>query len=142
MKKYRAMSLAIVYAIFVMIFGCVTVSAAALRASPTLSSYGVILTQGSSSGKINITYDVSANDIADSLGISQIKIYKSNGNYVTTIYPTSFNNFSASNTVRHRATYTYTGTSGTSYYAEVTVFATIDGVTDNRTVTTNTVKAP
>lgn len=114
----------------------------ALRSSPTLFRYSAIAAQGSSSGKVVITYDVTANTEADSLGVSQMKIYKSDGGFVTTIYPTSLNNFKASNTVRHRSSYTYTGISGTYYYAEVTVFATIDGVTDSRTVTTNTVKAP
>ena len=47
-----------------------------------------------------------------------------------------------SNASRHRSTYTYTGTSGTSYYAEVTVFAKIGSDYDSRTVTTATVKAP
>ena len=113
-----------------------------LRSSPTLFRYSAIATQSSSSGKVVITYDVTANTDADSLGVSKMVIYKSDGGYVTTIYATALNNFKASNTVRHRASYTYTGTSGTSYYAEVTVFATIDGVTDSRTITTNTVKAP
>jgi len=113
-----------------------------LRSSPTLFRYSAIITQGSSAGKIVITYDVTANIAADSLGVSQMKIYKSDGSYVTTIRATAQNNFKASNTVRHRSSYTYTGISGTYYYAEVTIFATIDGVTDSRTVTTNTVQAP
>lgn len=142
MKKHRIVSYAVVYMIVIAIFGSVTVSASTFRASPTLSSYGVVLTQGSSTGKIIITYDVAANDFAESLGVSSMKIYKSNGAYVTTIYATALNGFTTSGTMRHRSSYTYTGTSGTSYYAEVTVFATIDGVTDSRTVTTNTVKAP
>lgn len=135
-----ALSLAIAFSV------CIGVAIAdtpdSLRSSPTLFRYSAIASQGSSSGKIVITYDVTANIDADSLGVSQMKIYKSDGGYVTTIYPTALNNFKASNTVRHRASYTYTGTSGTYYYAEVTVFATIDGVTDSRTITTNTVKAP
>lgn len=143
MKKQRICLF--IVAIFLAFFVCVeSVSAETydvLRASPTLTRYSAIITSGSSAGQIVITYDIAANDIADSLGVSKMVIYKSDGTY-TTIYPTSLNNFKASNTVRHRASYTYTGTSGTSYYAEVTVFATIDGVTDSRTVTTNTVKAP
>ena len=144
MKKQRICLL--IVAIILALFVCVeSVSAETydmLRASPTLTRYSAIITSGSSAGKIVITYDIAANDIADSLGVSKMVIYKSDGGYVTTIYATALNNFKASNTVRHRASYTYTGTSGTSYYAEVTVFATIDGVTDSRTITTNTVKAP
>lgn len=142
MKRNNFISCAIACAIIVTIFTCPTVSASTLRSSPTLSSYGVVVTKGEGSGQIVITYDVLSNSVADSLGVSAMKIYKSNGNYVTTVYASSFNGFKTSGTMRHRASYTYTGTSGTSYYAEVTVFATIDGVTDSRTITTNTVKAP
>ena len=53
-----------------------------------------------------------------------------------------FRSLVRSNASRHRSTYTYTGTSGTSYYAEVTVFAKIGSDYDSRTVTTATVKAP
>lgn len=113
-----------------------------LRSSPTLTRYGAVITEGDRAGRIVITYDVLASHIADSVGVSSIEIYKSGGSYITTIYATSLNGFTTSEAMSHRNSYTYTGTSGTSYYAEVTVFATIDGVTDNRTITTNTVKAP
>lgn len=142
MRKNKFISLTIVLAIITTIFIYPTASASTLRASPTLSSYGVVLTKGEDSGQIIITYDVLSNSIAESLGVSSMKIYKANGTYVTTIYASSLNGFTTSGTMRHRSSYTYTGTSGTYYYAEVTVFATIDGVTDSRTVTTNTVKAP
>ena len=142
MKTRRILSLIIVSLLVAALLGSATASASVVRASPTLSSYGAVLTKGSNTGKFVITYDVSANNIAESLGVSYMKIYKSGGDYVTTIYATNLNGFKASGTMSHRNSYTYTGTSGTSYYAEVTVFATIDGVTDSRTVTTNTVKAP
>ena len=142
MKKHRSVSYAVAFALAILILGSATASASTLRSSPTLSSYGVVLTKGSDTGKVVITYDVLANSVAESLGVSKIEIYKSNKEYVTTIYPTSLNGLKTTNAMWHRSSYTYTGTSGTSYYAEVTVFATIDGVTDSRTVTTNTVKAP
>lgn len=142
MKARRIISFAVVLVLVVTMLGSAIASASVLRSSPTLSSYGAVLTKGSSAGKIVITYEVSANNIAESLGVSYMKIYKSDGGYVTTIYATNLNGFKASGTMSHRNSYTYTGTSGTYYYAEVTVFATIDGVTDSRTITTNTVKAP
>lgn len=142
MKRYRIILFTIVVMLAITNFCGATASASVVRSSPTLSSYSAVATQGSSTGKIIITYDVCANAIASSLGVSKIEIYKSNGTYVTTIYPTSLNGLKTTNAMWHRSSYTYTGTSGTSYYAEVTVFATIDGVTDSRTVTTNTVKAP
>lgn len=144
MKKQQFISY-----IFAFVFVCLVCNGAAtaeasdiLRSSPTLTRYGAIATAGNSTGKVVITYDVLANSIADSVGVSSMKIYKSDGSYVTTIRATSLNGFTASGVGSHRNSYTYTGTSGTYYYAEVTVFATIDGVTDSRTVTTNTVKAP
>lgn len=113
-----------------------------MRSSPTLNAYSAILRESSIKGTIKISYDVAANKNAESLGVSSIKIYKADGSYVTTIYGTTQNGLIVSQDFRHISSYPYTGTSGTSYYAEVTVFATIDGVTDSRTVTTNTVKAP
>lgn len=142
MKKRSIISFSIALIMIIAILGSVPASASVLRSSPTLSSYGVVITKGTSAGKIVITYDVLANSIADSVGVSSMKIYKSDGSYVTTITASSLNGFTDSGVMSHRNSYTYTGTSGTSYYAEVTVFATIDGVTDSRTVTTNTVKAP
>ena len=142
MKKLRIMSIALFLVLALSTLNGTVVYASTLRASPTLNAYSAIITKGSSTGKIVITYDVAANTIADSVGVSSMKIYKSDGSYVTTITATSLNGFTDSGVMSHRNSYTYTGTSGTSYYAEVTVFATIKGVTDSRTVTTNTVKAP
>ena len=142
MKKLRIMSIALFLVLALNTLSGTVVYASTLRASPTLNAYSAIITKGNSTGKIVITYDVAANTIADSVGVSSMKIYKSDGSYVTTIAATSLNGFTDSGVMSHRNSYTYTGTSGTSYYAEVTVFATIKGVTDSRTVTTNTVKAP
>lgn len=142
MKKIRTMSIALFLTLVLAILSGTVAYASTLRASPTLNAYSAIITKGSSAGKIVITYDVAANTIAESLGVSYMKIYTSGGSYVTTIHATSLNGFTTSGSGSHRNSYTYTGISGTSYYAEVTVFATIGGVTDSRTITTNTVKAP
>lgn len=142
MKKYRITLLAIVVMLIITNFCGTTASASVTRSSPTLSSYSAVATRGSSAGKVIITYDVCANAIASSLGVSKIEIYRSNGTYVTAIYPTTLNGLKTSNAMWHRSSYTYSGTSGVSYYAMVTVFATINGVTDSRTVKTNTVTAP
>lgn len=145
MKKYciRAISFALAFIITISCSGSVfATSSDMLRASPTLNSYSAILKTGSSSGVVRISYDVIANKNASSLGISSIVIYKSNGSYVDTITGTVSNGLIATNSVSHTSSYSYPGNSGTSYYAVVTVFATIDGVTDSRTITTNTIKAP
>jgi hypothetical protein len=112
------------------------------QASLTLSYYEVVLLAGSKSGEIRINYDVGASKLADSLGVSSIEIYKSNGSYVTTITGTTSNGLVRNNSSSHMGVYSYIGTSGVSYYAKVTVFATVGSVSDSRTVTTSTVKAP
>lgn len=112
------------------------------RASTTISVYSASASQGSGSGKIKINFDIQANSTANSLGVSSIEIYKSDGTYVTTINGNTSNGLTRNNASRHKSSYTYTGTSGTSYYAEVTVFAKIGSDYDSRTVTTATVKAP
>lgn len=144
MKTRRALSVILILAICITL--CISSSFASensvLRGSPTLSEYNAKVSKGYSSGKIIISYDVEANDFSELVGVSSIKIYKSNGSYVTTITGTVENNLIGTNTPLHRSSYTYQGVSGTYYYAVVTVFATIDGVTDSRTITTKSVQAP
>ena len=146
MKKHRIFVFCIVFAV---IAGILSSTAFAIsnpiqRSSPTLMGYGAKLSQGSvpGSGKIIITYDVMANGRAESLGVSSIEIYKSDNSYVTTITGNTMNGLIASRDITHRSSYIYTGVSGTYYYAILTVFATINGVTDSRTITTSTVQAP
>lgn len=118
------------------------VSASEARASLTLSSYSVVADPGSDPGEFKITYDVRAITYADRVGVSSIEIYKSNGIYVTTISGTTSNGLLRSDAVRHRSSYTYTGTPGASYYAAVTVYAKIGSDSDSRIITTDIIKTP
>lgn len=129
-------------ALLLLVTASIPASAVELRSSPTLAIYSAIITKGTSAGKIIISYDVRANTEAEEVGVESIEIYKSNGDYVTTITGTTRNGLIATNTERHRSSYTYSGTSGVSYYAILTVTATIDGTSDSKTYTTNTLKAP
>lgn len=113
-----------------------------IQSSTTLSTYNVKIAPGSSSGSITFIFDVTSTKTASSIGISTAKIYKSNGSYVTTVYGTTTNGLMAKNSIRKAGTYSYSGVSGTSYYAIVTFTATVNGVTDSKTVTTNTATAP
>lgn len=144
MKMQRVLSLIVALAISMALCGSFSFASdnGMLRSSPTLSEYNAKVSKGYSSGKIIVSCDVEANTKAESLGVSSIKIYKSNGSYVTTITGTEDNNLIKTNSVLHSPSYTYQGISGTYYYAKVTVFATIDGVSDSRTITTKTVQAP
>lgn len=107
----------------------------------TLSDYNVGLKVGVNQGEIRISYDVAASKRADSLGVSSIAIYRANGSHVATITGTTANKLVRNSTSGNTGTYSYIATSGTSYYAEVTVFATVGSTTDSRMVTTTTVKA-
>ncbi|MCI9264265.1 MAG: hypothetical protein HFF06_06790 [Oscillospiraceae bacterium] len=140
MKK-RILSLGLL-AIFVLSMCCVGAAAAEARASSTLTLFTASASKGNNSGEVKISYDVQTNTPADKVGISSIAIYKSDGSYVTTVTGTTGNGLVRTGAYRHKSTYVYTGTSGTSYYAVVTGFATIGSDSDSRTVTTSTIKAP
>ena len=128
--------------VFILSLCCSTAFAIEDRASKTLSHHAVVVSEGSDSGEIDITYDVQASKLADKVGVSSIKVYKSGGSYVTTITGTIRNGLIGTDANRHRSTYTYQGVSGESYYFVLTVFATIGSDSDSRTATTNTIKAP
>lgn len=115
---------------------------AAVRGSTTLGAYGVWAYTGDDSGELDIDYEVQANYQADSLGISVLKIYKSDGTYVTTIYGSLSNRLIAHDQPLVNRTYTYKGEPGTTYYAVATVEATIGTDYDYRYVTTNTATTP
>lgn len=127
----------------ILVFGlCLgTAYATEARASATLSAYSVIAKEGTNSGEIKFTYDVRANSTADSVGISSITIYKSNGAFVETISGTLDNGLLRSGSMWHQSSYTYTGEPGMSYYASVTVYAKIGSKSDSRRVTTDVVTA-
>lgn len=110
--------------------------------SPTLMGQGVTMLPGNVSGELRITYDVAAKRSADEVGVLSIEIYRSTGAYVETIYGTTANGLVRTSAIEHAGTYSYTNAeSGEFYYAKVTVYATIKGVTDSETITTATVEA-
>lgn len=123
-----------------------TATASASDVTPYASKILGICTVGAGSGnnpgELKINYEVRSDVTADSIGVASIKIYKSDGTYVTTISGTPSNGLIRYMTDWHKGTYTYTGASGASYYAEVTVAAAAGSLYDSRTITTNTVKAP
>ncbi len=122
---------------------CVGVaSASEARASLTLSSYSVVADPGSDPGEFKITYDVRATTYADRVGVSSIIIYQSNGTKVATITGTTGNGLLRTDAVRHRSSYTYSGTAGVSYYASVTVYAEIGDESDSRKIVTSIIKTP
>lgn len=114
-------------------------AAASITASDYLAEYGAALIATENKGQYDIFFDITATRTSDSLGVSQIKIYKSNGTYVTTIKGTVANGLIIEDDCSHTGVYTRYGVSGNSYYAEVTFFAERGGGSDSRTITTNTI---
>lgn len=111
--------------------------------SPTLMGHEVTMLPGNVSGELRISFTVNAKRSADEVGVLSIDLYRSTGAYVETIYGTTANGLVRTSALTHMATYSYTGLdSGKYYYADVTVYATIDGVTDSEVITTATVKVP
>ena len=137
-KRILFLGLAMTFALSL----CCIAGAAETRASTTLGLYSASSSKGSNAGEIKITYNVQTSKRANEVGVSSIKIYTSDDIYVTTITGSTSNGLIATNTMRHNSMYTYKGTSGISYYAVVTVFATVGSDTDSRVVETATVKAP
>ena len=116
--------LAIIMAV-VFLFPCYQgVNAASVQpyASQYLSNYIAVLTAGNSSGKINIAFSVGGTTGTTTVGVQKAMIYKSNGSYVTTVYGSTTNGLLRTSTSYHSGTYTYSGVSGTSYYAVITVY--------------------
>ena len=139
MKRLLTTSLALL-----LVFTLCNETAAALEtyASFTLMGYSARLSAGNSSGSLIISYDVRASKQADSVGVSKITLYDSNNNFITTISDSTDNGLICEKSSINKGTYTHTLTSGISYYAEVTVFATVGNTTDQRVVTTKAVVAP
>lgn len=142
MKRAQIFSFLLVFAMLITCCSAANITPDQPSASPTLAAYAAYLDPGDSSGDIIITYDVQAKRIADYVGVETISIYKSNGTYVTTIYGSTSNGLIRTNASRHLSEYIYHGTSGTTYYAIVTVFATIGSDYDSQTVSTYDATAP
>ncbi len=138
-RKYILMMMFVI----IMISCCSFAQAADIqpRASEHLASFSAFAFTGDRSGQVDIEYNISTYNIMKTIGVSQIVIYKSNRQYVTTIGGSTSNGLLVSFHDEHNDVYTYTGTPGTSYYAVVTIYAYDGNSSDSRTITTNTAKA-
>lgn len=113
------------------------------RASEYLNSYSVNAVEGDSRGQIDITFTVRATNTFSKLGALKIVIYKSNGDYVTTIWGSTSNGLLSPSSGRYYGySYPYKGTAGVSYYAVVTICAGTATNYDTREVTSPVVRAP
>ena len=107
-------------------------------ASAYISSYSVRIINGGS-GKLKVDFDITGTGTMTKIGASCIKIYKSNGDYVATIWHTDSGRggMMGSNKIYHSDVETYTVTPG-SYYVIITFYAKNSSGSDARSVTTGT----
>ena len=138
----RFLRIIVTFAVVLAFCGTAYAVEAGLYASLTLREYSAKLVKGNSAGDIKISYTVKSSKMADSIGVSSIVIYTSSGDYVKTITGSSDNGLIREDSPMHASSYPCSLTSGNSYYAEVTVFATVGKISDDRVVTTNIVTAP
>lgn len=110
-------------------------------ASPTISSSLITLKPWTHTGEIKLGYSISPVGDADKVGVSSIDFYRESGHWAGGVLGTTDNGLVGSG-LAHVGDYYFTGTSGERYYAVVTIFATIDDVTDSKTFVTDTVTAP
>ena len=105
-------------------------------ASAYISSYSVRILNGGS-GELKVDFDVTGTGTMTKIGATCIKIYKSNGSYVATIWNTDSgrNGMLGSNKAYHSDVETYTVTPG-SYYVKVSIYAKNSSGSDAITVTT------
>lgn len=134
--------LAVFAAALLVVAVCAGTALAHTEASPTLASYLAYASPGNNAGKFKVTFLVNATESADSLGVSYIDIYTSEGSFVTTITGTTANGLVGTNNSGIAGSYTYDGTPGASYYAIVTVFAKIGSEYDSHSISTGTATTP
>jgi hypothetical protein len=92
-------------------------------------------------GSITIMFDVIGYGTMTKLGALSIKLYTSSGSLVKTFSASNSSNLMGSNVASYSGSVSYAGTSGTSYYAVVTFYASNNSGTGTSTFTTPTVTA-
>lgn len=113
------------------------------RASDYLAYTVVDIVPGNNQGELNLSFSVRSMSTVSKLGIQKIKIYRSDGSYVTTITGSVSNGLlSPKNSAFYANNYSYKGTPGVFYYAVVTVCAGPSTNYDTKTVKTSVVQAP
>jgi hypothetical protein len=118
-------------------------SIAPMRASDYFSSYSVSAT-GGVEGDVAITISIRAKKTMDSIGATKIVIQEKDGSRWQEAYTktgTIYNGLLDSDARGFRGSYTYSGTSGKTYRAIVTLYAEDAFGNDSKTVTTNSVVA-
>ena len=117
-------------------------ASAQMNASEYIAITYAGLGQGTSSGQLRVNYSITGTKTMDTIGVSKIQVYKSNGTLYQTIYGTVGSGLLQQNVITVTDVYTISCVSGQSYYCKVTLYAAKGGGSDSRTITTGTVTAP
>lgn len=136
-------------AVLALMMGCLGTAYAAAPvpdgtlASPTLSSYGASLRPGDYKGELKITFDVTAVDKADSLGVAYFEVHRaSDDKLMDTVLGTEENGLKGTGP-SHAYTYIYDGLpGGVSYYVVIALFAQIGTTLDGETLRLSAVTTP
>lgn len=123
-KSLRVISMILVLsALFVISAAAAYIPPDSPDASAYISSYSVSIINGGS-GKLKVDFDITGTGTMTQIGASCIKIYKSNGTHVATIWHTDSgrSGMMGSNTFYHSDVESYTVTPG-SYYVKITFYA-------------------
>ena len=135
MKKRAAFLMLVAIAVI----SCISASA---RASLYLFNYSASV-YGGDTGEIIVEFDVTANQISDEIGASEITLYRENGLMDRGITGSVRNGLIATSDAFHNGSYTFKNlTPGEYYYAEVTVFAEDESGSDSRVIETRLIRAP
>ena len=107
-------------------------------ASAYISSYSVSIINGGG-GKLQVQFDITGTGTMTKIGASCIKIYKSTGTHIATIWHTDpgRSGMMGSNKIYHSDLETYTVTPG-SYYVKITFLARNSSGSDSITFQTGT----
>lgn len=142
MKKIHRRLIAMFLAIMLTISFFPCFCSAAIQESDYINRYSVGLTQGSGTGELKLIYNIVGTGTMDTIGITKIVVYKSNGAKYKTIYGSLTNGLLEQNTFSAFGVYSISVTAGNSYICQVTFYSAKSGGYDTRTVFTNTVALP
>lgn len=105
------------------------------RASTHLRRYDATVSTNSY-GTVTIEFNVTGRSSMSKIGASSISLYKSDGTYVKTYYPSTYTNMMAYGTDYHSSSVIHIGEAGQQYYAVVTFYAQNSSGSDSATFTT------
>ena len=117
-------------------------ASAAMNSSAYIWITSASLSQGSSAGKISVNYSITGMGKMDTIGVSMIEVYKTNGTKYRTIYGSTTNGLIVHDKTSTADSFEISCIAGTAYYCEVTFFAAKNGGYDTMTIQTGTVVAP